>query len=204
MADVCVSRNLSLDGGALGIEPWSVFRLVGDVTGTSIGDGALTRHTRLPGKLLIDQQLSWVSDSPLPSLMLLRVTRAYRSIISSNPNAIQFRDAWEIGVDETPRVPDPSRVLNSQAGTAMDLGTNTTAQPYYGRVHWHQDMTTSDAWLNDPLPAGSTITVHYRCYVWTPPPWSDNASDNNPLHEAHARSTRLQLFAAPTEDEAIR
>ncbi|MFJ1459725.1 MULTISPECIES: DUF7172 family protein [Nocardia] len=201
---VCVSRNLDITAGALGIEPWSVFRLVGDQTGTSTGDGTLARNTRLPGKLLINTSVSWVSNSPLPSQMLLRLTRAYRTIICSNPNAIQFRDAVEVGIDEAPRTPDPSRVLLSQSGTSLDIGVDNTSQPYYGRVHLHSDMTSSDTWLEDPLPAGSTITVAYRCYVWTPPPWSTNAAANNPLHEAYARSTRLQLFAAPLQDEALR
>ncbi|MCM6774967.1 hypothetical protein NDR87_26340 [Nocardia sp. CDC159] len=204
MADVCVSRNLDLTAGKLGVEPWSVFRLVADVTGTSTGDGALTRNTRLPGKLMINTSVSWVSNSPLPSQMMLRVTRAHRSIVSSNPNAVQMRDAWEVGIDEAPRTPDPSRVLNSQFGTAADLGVDTTAQPYYGRIYLHADTTSSDTWFDDPLPAGSTITIAYRCYVWTPPPWSNNASANQPVHEAYARSTRLQLFAAPLQDEALR
>lgn len=204
MADVCVSRNLSITAGQLGIEPWSVFRQVADVTGTSVGDGALTAQTRLPGKLMINQTLSWVSDSPLPSLMLLRVTRDYRSIITSNPNAVQFRDAWETAVNATPRVPDPSRLMNSQLGVSLDIGTDNVSQPNYGRLHLHADMTSSDNWLADPLPAGATLNVHYRCYVWTPPPWSTNASANNPLHEARARGVRLQLFAAPTQDDTIR
>lgn len=204
MADVCVSRNLSIVSGRLGIEPWSVFRLVADVTAASTGDGALTAHTRLPGKLLIDRQLSWTSDSPLPSLMLLRITRAYRSIITSNPNAIQFRDSWETAIDAPPRTPDPSRLVNSQLAAAIDTGTNNVSQPNFARLHLDHDMTSSDNWLADPLPAAATLNVHYRCYVWTPPPWSTNASANQPLHEAHARGVRLQLFAAPTQDEAIR
>jgi hypothetical protein len=202
--DVCVSRNLSIDGGQLGIEPWSVFRLVADVSGTSTGDGALTAQTRLPGKLMIDQTISWVSDSPLPSLMLLRVTRAYRSIITSTPNYVQFREAWETAIDGTPRVPDPSRLVNSQMGTSFDTGVDNAGQPDFGRMYLHHDMSCSDNWLTDPLPAGSTLNAHYRCYVWTPPPWSPNASEGQPLHEAHARGVRLQLFAAPTLDESIR
>ncbi|MGA6208072.1 DUF7172 family protein [Nocardia testacea] len=204
MPDVCVSRNLSITDGQLGIAPWSVFRLVADVTGTSTGDGALTAQTRLPGKLMIDQTVSWVSDSPLPSLILLRVTRAYRSIITSTPNAVQFREAWETAINAIPRTPDPSRLVNSQSGTAMDTGVETNGTPDYGRLYLHQDMSCSDNWLSDPLPAGATLNVAYRCYVWTPPPWSNNASDGQPLHEAHARSTRLQLFAAPTLDDTIR
>ncbi|TLF74067.1 DUF7172 family protein [Nocardia cyriacigeorgica] len=203
MAQVCVDRNLSISNGMLGIEPWSVFRLVADVTGASVGDGTLARTTRLPGKLMINLTASWISDSPLPSRMLMRITRAHRSITTSNPNAIQFRDAWETAIDATPRVPDPSRVLNSQAGTSLDMGTNNVAEPHYGREFLTLDSHSSDIWLPDPVPAGSTLTVHYRCYVWTPPPWSDNASGNQPLHEARARWTRLQLFAVPQQDEAI-
>lgn len=204
MAQVCVSRNLSITGGALGIQPWSVFRLVADVTGNSVGDGAMTRTTRLPGKLMIDQQISWTSDSPLPARILLRVTRAHRTIVTSNPNAIQIRDVWETGIDQPPRTPDPSRVLQSQFGTSLDMGTNNVSEPHYGRVFRSQDTHSSEQWIPDLLPAGSTITVHYRAYVWTPPPWSDNASGNQPLHEAYARWTRLQLFALPQQDGAIR
>lgn len=204
MADVCVSRNLTITAGALGIAPWSVFRLVADVTGTSTGDGSLSAQTRLPGKLMIDQQVSWTSDSQLPTRMLLRVTRAYRSIITSNPNAVQLREAIEHAIDATPRVPDPSRLVFSQCGYALDHGTDNAALPWIGRAFLDVDSTSTDVWFTDSLPAGSTLNVHYRTYAWTPPPYSNNANGNSPHHEAHARWTRLQLFAAPTQDEAIR
>jgi hypothetical protein len=45
--------------------------------------------------------------------------------------------------------------------------------------------------------------MHYRCYVWTPPPWSDNANKNSPKHEAAARWARIQMIAFPQQGRLV-
>lgn len=204
MPQVCTSRNMTIVGGELGIAKGSAPRMVAQVSATSTGDGAITGAglTTQPGRLMVNAQLSWISDSPLASQMRLQVIRPYRTIICSNPNAIQIWDSWNWAIDEAARVPDTYNLVNSLCTLGVDVGTDNIAQPYYGRIHQDYPATATEEWYE--LPAGSTLNVHYRSYVWTPPPWSNNASANNPLHEAYSRGVKLRLWAFPTVDEEIR
>ncbi|MEU1550193.1 hypothetical protein [Nocardia sp. NPDC005745] len=204
MPQVCTSRNMSIVAGKLGIAKWSAPRMVGQVSATSTGDGAITGAglTTQPGRLMVNAQIAWISDSPLPSQMRLQVIRPYRTIICSNPNAIQIWDSWNYGIDEAARVPDTYNLVNSLCTLGVDVGTDNVSQPYYGRIHQDYPATSTEEWYE--LPAGSTLNIHYRCYVWTPPPWSNNASANSPLHEAYSRGVKLRLWAFPTADEEVR
>ncbi|AQT82506.1 hypothetical protein B1R94_02375 [Mycolicibacterium litorale] len=204
--NVCVDENLtSDDAGMLTMQPWAVPRLVADVRALSGGDGALFPEQALPGKLLIDRKVGWRSDSPLESMVLLRVTRASRSWITSNPNAIQFRDRWTYTIDPddiTPTTPIATGIYNSQVGSAIDLGTNSVAEPNPGRQWVWSDVNCVDEWLG-PVPPGEKLNIWYRAYVWTPPPFSDNANKNAPLHRANAGWVRLQLIAFPTQGTLV-
>lgn len=202
MPEVCVSRNMKITSGVLGIEKWSIPRHVGDSTFNSVGDGTLAANQTLPGKLMIDGTLSWTSDSPLPTNILLRVNRAYRDFVTSNPNVVQFRDRWTYKIGTGPQVaevPDVSATYQSQFGGGVDLGTSNTAVPFLGKIARFQDAHITEDWIG-PVPVGETINVRYRCYVWTPQPFSNNANNNSPVHEARARSTQIQLIAFPTQD----
>jgi hypothetical protein len=188
--------------GKLRMAPWSVPRLVRDAWFPTGGDGPLTPETALPGKLLIDGSTEWVNDAPIDQEMLIRVTRSTRFWLTSNPNAIQFRDRWTWKIDGDAPVPLTTTVLNSQVGSALDVGTNTVAEPNPGR-HWvWWGMSSADEWVG-ALPPGSRLKVRYRCYVWTPPPFSDNANKNSPEHFAAAWGTRLQLMSFPTQGQLV-
>jgi hypothetical protein len=205
MVEVCVSRNMKIASGVLGIAKWSVPRHVADATFDSIGDGTLDPTLTLPGKLLIDGSVSWTSDSPIDTMVLFRLQRAYRDFVTSNPNAVQFRDRWTYKIGngpQTPEIPDVSTVYNSQMGGAIDLGATNLAVPLRGRLYKFYDAHITEDFFG-PVPTGQTITVRYRCYVWTPPPFSDNANSGFPLHEARARSARLQLITYPQQDTAV-
>jgi hypothetical protein len=204
MPKVCASRNLSITDGVLGIAKWSAPRLVAQQTATSTGDGTITSAglTSQPGRLMIDTSVSWTSDSPLASVMRLQVIRKYRTLIASNPNAVQIWDSWNVGIDKAAVAPDSYNLVNSLTTLSWDMGTDQASQPFYARIHQHYPATASEEWYD--LPAGSSIQIKYRAYCWTPPPWSNNASANNPLHEAWARGVTLRLWAFPTLDEAVR
>lgn len=197
---VCLSENLTTDPtGRLQLQPWSTVRLVVDQVAASTGDGTLTETSTLPGKLLIDKRISWTNDAPIPQGLLVRVTRGPKEWLTSNPNAIQFRDRWTSAVGRTPEPPVTTSTYGSQAGSALDVGTNSVAEPNAGRQWMWTDATTSDEWV-DPLDPGATFELWYRAYVWTPPPWSNNANLNNPQHTIVANWTRLQLIAHPLQD----
>lgn len=203
-ARVCVSENLVVDEntGYLRMAPWAVPRLVADEKADSEGDGQLLSTTSLPGKLLVDQKVSWRNDTPLDHMVLIRVTRGHKSWITSNPNAIQFRDRWSWAIDNAPVLPTVSGLFNGQTGSAGDTGTNSVAEPNPGEFwHWW-GAGSADEWVG-PIGPWQRISVWYRMYVWTPPPWSDNANKNNPVHVANGNWARVQLIAFPEQSTLV-
>lgn len=207
---MCVGENLIVGpDGALQLAPWSVPRNVVDVMAVSGGDTTKLLETRtLPGRLLIDKRVKWFNDTPVDHQVRFLVTRRWRRWIVSNPNAIQFRDRWSSSITPKgsdrvdPALPVVSGIFNSQTGSAGDIGTNTVAEPFPGKF-WHWWGTnTSEEWLG-PVKPGDLFQAHYRAYVWTPPPWSNNANKNSPAHEAEAGWARLQLQVFPEQGKLV-
>ena len=64
------------------------------------------------------------------------------------------------------------------------------------------DAHSSDEWLG-PLGPGETLNLWYRAYLWTPPPWSDNANKSNPQHNFTAAYTRIQFIAFPQQGTVV-
>lgn len=204
--NVCLDENLTTDdNGMLRIQPWSVPQLVADVKADSGADGTMYPEQSLPGKLLIEQKVSWRNENPLESMVMIRVTRASKRWITSNPNAIQFRDRWTYVIDPdnlTPSVPVTTGIYNSQVGSALDVGTNSVAEPNPGRQWAWVDTHCVDEWVG-PVPPQHYLNLWYRMYVWTPPPWSDNSNKNAPKHEAHGNWARIQMVAFPTQGSLV-
>lgn len=200
----CIDENLTVDdNGALCMRPWAVPRLVRDVKVTaSIASAANFPQTVMPGFLVMNQRVGWINDSPLECDVLIRVIRSAKEWIVSNPNAIQFRDRWTHAIDSEPAVPVTTGIYNSQTGSAIDLGTNTVAEPMPGRQWVWVGSGISDEWVYSVAP-GASLKVWYRCYVWTPPPWSDNANKNSPLHSAKANYARIQLMAMARQGSLV-
>lgn len=202
--NVCISENLTTDdAGQLRLQPWSVPRLVADVRITSAGDGKVYPTITPPGKLLIAGQVQWRNNTPLEQQILTRVTRGPRAWITSNPNAIQIQDRWTYGVDTEPADPITTDIHNGQTGSAIDFGTNSVAEPQPGVQWMWTDINTSDEWIATLLAPEETFAMRYACYVWTPPPWSNNANKNQPKHEAYARWARLSLMAFPQQGSVV-
>ena len=203
--NVCIDENLTTDdAGQLRLQRWAVPRPVADVRVQSGADGRLLRsEVALPGKLLISRKINWLNDTPLEQPVLIRVTRASRSILTSNPNAIQIRDRWTYAIDVEPDEPVTTSIYNGQFGGAVDLGSNSVAEPEPGLLWLWADTNTSDEWVQPMLAPSQRVTVWYQCYVWTPPPWSNNANKNSPEHEAYANWVRLQLIAHPQQGTVV-
>lgn len=204
MASVCVSQNLGIGGGLLAVTPWSLPRHVHDVTYNSVGDGTFSQQTTLPGKLMIDSGIiSWTSDSPLPCRVLLRIQRATRDLLVSNPNAAQIRDRYTVAIGGAdPRVPDVSSTYQGATGASLDLSANYLGDPYIGRYWVYEDAAIIEDW-SPLIQPGEVIKMWYRCNLWTPPPWSNNANHGDPQHSATVRHTRIQLIAFPEQDTAV-
>lgn len=203
MPSVCTDRNLAITAGVLGIEKWSAPRMVAQQSATSTADGSISSPiTTQPGTQLIDASMSWVSDSPLDLWMRLQIIRSYWSIHTSNPNVIQIWDSWMTGVDEAAAIPNNYGAANGLCTLGIDVGVDTNSQPFGGIIQQDYPVNSTEDWIQ--LPAGSTLNVRYRCYVWTPPPWSNNANANSPNHAAYARGAKLRLWAYPSADQAVR
>lgn len=201
--NVCADEHIGVDNaGLLQLKKWSVPRLVSDVRWESTGDGSLAQTIALPGKLLIEGQGGWTNDSPVDHMVLVRVIRSWKGWLTSNPNAIQFRDRWTWAVDRAPSIPVTTGIFNSQTGSAIDTGTNSVSEPHPGRQWVWTPATMSDEWVG-PLSPGQRFNIHYRAYVWNPPPFSDNANKNSPQHSAAARYTRVQLLAFPQQGNVV-
>jgi len=196
-SNVCLSDALTSDtDGNLRMQPYTVPRLVFDEVAPSGADGKMYATIIPPGVLLIDQPGSWINSTPLDHMVLIRVTRGPREWVTSNPNAIQFRDKWTWRINGDPDIPITTTLFNGQAGSAVDLGTNSTAEPNPGRMWAWWDVVSADELLG-PVAPGQRLNVRYRSYVWTPPPWSDNANNSSPQHSAAANWARLQMIALP-------
>lgn len=195
--NVCIGENLTTDdAGQLRLQPWAAPRLVADVRALAAdGDRKVYPNITLPGKLLIDQKIAWRNDTPLEQQLIIRVTRGPRFWLTSNPNAIQFRDRWTFARDTEPSVPLTTSIFNGQTGSAIDIGTNSVAEPNPGQQWMWTDVDTVDELVPYEIAPNQLFTVWYRCYLWTPPPWSNNANKNSPKHEAAAHWARLSLIA---------
>jgi hypothetical protein len=202
---VCIGENLTSDPdtGALQMAKWSVPRLVHDQVVLSTGDGTVIESTTSPGTMLMDHATQWVNDSPVGHTMLIRVIRRWKKVVTSNPNAIQFRDRWSWQINAPAVEPITSGILNGQAGLAGDLGTDTVAEPLPGVFTAWLGSNMSDEWVGLTLNPGDQFNIRYRMYVWTPPPWSDNANKNAPEHSAEAGFSRLQLIAFPQQGPTV-
>lgn len=203
MAQVCVSQNFDISTGALGVQPWSVPRHVFDQTYASVGNGPFGSQTSLPGKLMIDSGVqAWTNTAPLPANVLFRLHRGSRYFTTSSPNVVQIRDRYTTSIGDIPRVPNTAGQYQGASGGGMDRSTNVVGTPFPGQIQAWEDASITEDWLG-PVPAGETLYFHYRAYLWTPPPWSNNANYAQPFHEATVDPVRIQLMAFPTQDQGV-
>lgn len=210
MPAVCLAENLVIGpGGALRLAPHSVPRNVVDVIAHASEAIPLGGVTSLPGRLMIDRRAQWTNDTPVDHTIRIEVTRRWKRVVVSNPNAIQFRDRWSTALTVAgsefidPEVPVVSGIFNSQCGVAGDVGTNTVAEPNPGKFWTWYGTNTAEEWISPVLAPGDTLALWYRLYVWTPPPFSDNANKNAPDHQAEAGWTRLQMMAMPGQGKVV-
>lgn len=200
MPDICVSKNLAIVGGKLGLAQWSVPTHVFDQLIPAVGDGNYTRLDALPGKTMVDASVSWTNDAPVARNVLIRIQRPSRIMRTASPNAVQIRDRSTYKIGGLADIPDPSQTLQSQSGVSVDVSTNWLANPLPGRTTAYRPSTMSEEWVG-PVPPGIALSVRYRCILWTPPPWADNA--NFPTYNAFVQGVRIQMIAFPTPDDEV-
>lgn len=209
--NVCVDDNLAVFGTpntpsaerVLMLSKWSVPRLLADVMAKSSGDGKVLPELTTPGKMVIEQKISVKNEGPLPIDIHIFVTRHWHELLTSAPNALQYRDKWTRAIDQQPEEPITTAIYNGQNGIAIDTGTDSVAQPNPGRAWTWQPTSMSRDDVPDVQP-GETLNLWYRMYLWTPPPFSDNANKNSPQHKASCFQTRIQLESTPSQGNLVR
>lgn len=202
--NVCVDENLGVTTeGTLYLQPHSVPRPVIDEISRSSSDGPIQAEIPLPGRQLLNLQASWRNDTPLPQALVVNLTRGPRKWVVSQPNAIEFRDRYTIAVDDQPSVPICTTTFNSKCGSAIDLGTNSVAEPKPGKQWMWTPVSTVSELQPRLLQPGETFRIWYRCIVWTPDPWSDNANKNSPYHWAGANYARIEVEALPQQGSLV-
>lgn len=202
--NVCIGEALTTDAaGNLTVQPYTIPRPVSDGRAMASGDGPLGATLSLPGQLRLNYAATWRNDTPLPQGIKIMVVRASKSLITSNPNAVQFRDRWTWAIDAVPTRPVVTTQHNGRFGIGLDLQTNTVGEPNPGKLWAWEDTCCAEEWLPRELQPGEQINVWYQCYVWTPPPWSSNANKNAPVHEARANWVRLILWACPVPGKLV-
>lgn len=207
---VCVGENLAINSrGQIELAPWSVPRNLVDVIAVSGADTTkLPATVTLPGRLLIDHQVKWTNDTPVNHEIRVEVTRRWKRWVTSNPNAVQFRDRWTSIITAAgapivkPQQPVVSGLYNSIVGSAGDIGTNTVAEPNPGVIYGWWDTNTAEEWLG-PVQPDETLSLWYEMYVWTPPPFSNNANKNAPNHQAAAGWARIALMGFPAQGPLV-
>jgi hypothetical protein len=112
-AIVCVGENMVIgEDGKLRMAPWSVPRNVVDEIAPSGGDGKLLETTARAMKLLIDKKVQWRNNTPVDHQVRILPTRRFKRWITSNPNAVEFRDRWTSALDLPAAVPVVSGIHN--------------------------------------------------------------------------------------------
>ncbi|QFP94651.1 hypothetical protein I5G59_gp31 [Mycobacterium phage LilMcDreamy] len=196
---VCLGEHLSVGtDGKLNMAAWAVPRNVLDEIAPSRADTTklLATEQLETARLLVDWKGSWLNDTPVPHMVRVQITRRYKRWVTSNPNAVEFRDRWATAIDADAAVPEVTDIHNGRCGSASDVGTNTVAEPNPGKF-WHWWGTnTVDEWVG-PLEPGQRLNLAYRAYVWTPPPFSNNANKNAPGHEAELGYARIAAHVFP-------
>ena len=167
------------------------------------GDGAVVSTQSLPGVLRLDLKLSWQNDTPLPQGIKILINRGSRTTVVSNPNAIQYRDRWTWAIDGPASRPITTSVSQGRMGSSLDVQTNTVSEPNPGKFWSWDDVNSVEEWVPRELEPEEQLNVWYQCYVWTPPPWSDNANKNSPEHIARAGWVRGMLWADPVQGSVV-
>lgn len=183
---ICIGPNLDTDqSGALRLSDsafvenvWN-YRDTGFHHSTSFG-------TSLPGEELTSGHLEATNNASATRTLLVVWSRPYVYLRAAQPNASQVRmkARVESGASlPSPVAPNPTASYDAAFTASTDVGTDGEGTPKFG--HYTRAFP-GGCWRHvEPVEAGHTVRVSWSVHVWAPPPWSDNASDNNPMQNSY-------------------
>lgn len=181
MSEVCVSDAFTVVDGALGLAAWTgAVIALREQEQISYEWPDWSGITSLPGEPLWDHEIVAVNDAPSARLAVFRLQRPYSTMFEvPQPNAMQMRDGWAYRVGPGVTAPPVSVVedYNGAWTASADSGTFSDGTTRKGRLIRYFPGSMVDVQVH--VPAGETVALRWAGWVWTPPPWSNNADDGN-------------------------
>lgn len=187
---VCVNQHLRSDNRGTRFAPAWFPQLLAERFEGSKKDGKV-EHTPDPIPQ-IDTTLAWTNNTDAAIWLWINLTRASRSIITSNTNMLLMQDAlsWDIGLSPDAGLP--------QVGYG-DIGIRIKKTPFASTelefARYFTGHTDGMVWVQaGVISPGDSIEVRYQCLLSTPGQF--RVWDSG-IYDAKARWVRLQLWGAP-------
>ena len=147
---------------------------------------------------MIDGDLYWTNGGDQDLVGSVFVSRAARTVMSTDPCTVLIQDAWAWVVSPSPQA-DPPSVTADSAGGKMQTNRSSVAPKdlAYGRLTLEIDASEAVVPIG-VIPAGEALHFRYLAAAHTPGLWiSSDEPDADNRYEAWAYWTRLTLFATP-------
>ena len=205
VGEVCVSPMFDVAaGGGLGLVATAGVQIAGQHQWEGDDDWSSDPLTVLPGMELWDDAFELTNTADHDRYVMLRIQRPYYIAMRvPQPNALQVRDGWECRVGEDPPEPtvDVTRHYRGIWTASLDLGTTSASggTPHAGKIEQYSPSFRVDEIVH--VPAGETIIFRWAAWVWTPPPWSDNANDGHPLWDIEWGDRMVTAMWIPDGDK---
>lgn len=186
---VCVDEHFTSTNIATMLASGTMPRLVTQQRSESSNDGDIQQLSDpVP---MIDTTLRWRNDTDLDQQAVVEIYMAARSMVVSNPNALEVSDQYGIVIGSTTKEPD----LQSSLGSSMTRSRlNDFRAPSMAFQTTFDDRPGGSVWLcPGTVGAGQEIAVRYFCSVTTPGTWRNPKEENMSVKVNYAR---IALFAS--------
>lgn len=191
---LCTGEYLISDSRGFGLRQNYLPRVVSEQFLESVKDGEISRA---PDPVtMIDGDLTWHNNTDDVQMLFVQEHRAPRTLVSQSPGTVVIHDAHSFAIAKNPQADFPSITQHmTGARLQIDRGSVARDQLLYGRIF--MDYDESWAW-NDlgEIQPGESVHYRYLAAVQTPGVWT-LPSEFDPRWEAHARWTRLRMYATP-------
>lgn len=199
---ICIGPNLGTDSdGALMLSDTAYVTPVWNYVST--GPGRMTDFgTTLPGQEMESGSHEVTNDADVARPLMVVWSRPPVYLRVAQPNAVQVRmkATVESGSRLPPEsTPNPSASYDAAFTAGTDVDTDDEGTPVFG--HYTRAWPGGCYRTVEIIDPGDKARFSWSTYVWSPPPWSNNASDNNPLQVASVGSHTVWAAFFPNMEE---
>ena len=194
---VCIGDGLDTDGqGRLRLSDGArVVAVSSRWTDDPVATSSVT--TSLPGTEIYQTSLKWTNNTGIDRTVVLLWNRPSLHVRIAQPNAVQMRakSVFGPGTSQFGATPDPSHDYDAAWTVSYDKGTQGNGVPKYG--HYTRMIPGGVGVRQFPVADGDTVSLSWSLHLWNPPPYADNASNNNPIHDVIVSRHHAQVLALP-------